>query len=231
MRKMERDQKLIEDLIKLSRKIGIDIIGFANPTEFKRFNEENRPETYLKEVQTVIIIGIHLYDIILDAWAQDTTTGKSFHYLDSILESRAHRIKDFLSKKGYKSKIIPYSPGIFLKDAAALAGLGPIGKNNLFISEKFGSQVRLRAIVTETPLMTGSIIEVSNYCKECNICIRNCPAKALTSDGYNKQACMSYNLSNLRKLSKYTSIWCNICIETCPHCKKSGKIILEGFFD
>lgn len=228
---MERDQNLTEDLIKFSNKAGIDIIGFANPKEFKRFREENRPETYLKDVQTVIIIGIHLYDIILDAWSQDQTTGKSFHYLDSILESRAHRIKDFLFKEAYKSKIISYDPGIFLKDLAALSGLGPIGKNNLFISEKYGSQVRLRAIVTEAPLMTGSPIEGSKYCKECNICIINCPAKALTQEGYNKQACLAYNLANLRKLSDYTSIWCNICIETCPHSKKCVVSNLRGFFD
>ena len=49
---MERDQKLTEDLIKFSEKIGIDIIGFANPKDFERFSEKNRPEAYLKDVQT-----------------------------------------------------------------------------------------------------------------------------------------------------------------------------------
>ncbi|MFW9820160.1 MAG: hypothetical protein ACFFE5_11175, partial [Candidatus Thorarchaeota archaeon] len=124
---MERDRKLTEETVKLANKIGIDIIGFANPKEFERFKEENRPETYLKSGQSIIVIGIHLYDIILDVWSEDQTTGKNFHYLDSILENCARKIKDFLLKKGYKSKIIPYKPGIFLKDAAAIAGLGPIG--------------------------------------------------------------------------------------------------------
>lgn len=231
IRKMERNQKLTEDLTKFSRKKGIDIIGFANPKEYERFKVENKPETYMKDVNTVIVIGIYLYDIILDAWSEDQTTGKSFHYLDSILESRAHHLKDFLLKKSYKSKIMPYTPGIFLKDSAALAGLGPIGKNNLFISKKFGSQVRLRAIVTEAPLVTGIPIKESKYCKECDICIANCPVKALSSEGYNKQACLSYNLANLRKLSDYTSIWCNICIETCPYTKKSQVSNLKGYFD
>jgi epoxyqueuosine reductase QueG len=228
---MERNQKLTEDLIKYSSQIGIDIIGFANPKEFKSFKEENRPETYMKDGLTVIIIGIYLYDIILDAWSEDQTTGKSFHYLDSILESRAHSLKDFLLIKSYKSKIISYKPGLFLKDSAALAGIGPIGKNNLLISKKFGPQVRLRAIVTEAPLVTGISIEKSKYCEECNICIAKCPAKALTSEGYNKEACLSYNLANLRKLSDYTSIWCNICIETCPHSKKSRESNIKGYFD
>ena len=228
---MERDQKLTEDIIKLSSRIGIDIIGFADPELYIRYKEEHRPNNYLKNSQTVIIIGIYLYDIILDAWSRDQTNGKNFHYLDSILESRAHNIKDFLIKKGYKSKIISYSPGLFLKDSAALAGLGPIGKNNLFISKKFGSQVRLRAIVTEAPLLTGIPIENSEYCKNCNICFSKCPAEALTDEGYSRQACESYCLSNLRKLSEYTSIWCNICIEVCPHSRKSEPSNIKGYFD
>jgi epoxyqueuosine reductase len=228
---MERDQKLTEELVKFSNSTGIDIIGFANPKEYERFEEKNRPESYLKNVQTVIIIGIYLYDIILDAWSQDLTSGKSFHYLDSILESRAHEIKDFLLKKGYTSTIISYNPGLFLKDSAALAGLGPIGRNNLFISEKFGSQVRLRAIVTDAPLFTGNPIKESKYCKECSICILNCPAKALTQEGYDKKACLAYNLSHLRKLSNYSSLWCNICIESCPYSKKDENSNLKGYFD
>ncbi len=226
---MERDRKLTEEVINLANKIGVDIIGFANPKEFNRFKVENRPETYLKSVQTVIVIGLHLYDIILDVWSEDQTTSKSFHYLDSILKNRAGKIKGFLIKKGYKSKIISYKPGIFLKDAAAIAGLGPIGKNNLIITKKFGSQVRLRAITTEAPLETGSPIEESVYCKDCNICITNCPANALSSTNYIKEACLSYCLLNLRKISDYSSIWCNICIETCPYSKKSAMINLEQF--
>jgi epoxyqueuosine reductase QueG len=228
---MERNQNLTDELINLSNRIGIDIVGFANTERYSRYKEEYQPKNYVKNAQTVIIIGIYLYDIILDAWSQDQTTGKSFHYLDSILESRAHNIKDFLIKRGYKSMIISYSPGLFLKDSAALAGLGPIGKNNLFISKKFGSQVRLRAIVTEAPLIPGIPIENSEYCKDCNICISNCPSGALSQEGYNRQACESYCLSNLRKLSDYTSIWCNICIEVCPFSKKSEPSNIKGHFD
>jgi epoxyqueuosine reductase QueG len=228
---MERDQKLTEELVKFSNSIGIDLIGFADPEKYNKYKNENQPNYYLKTVKTVIVIGIHLYDIILDAWSQDQTTGKSFHYLDSILESRAHNLKEFLTKKGYNSKIISYNPGLYLKDSAALAGLGPIGKNNLFISEKFGSQVRLRAIVTEAPLITGIPFKENEFCKDCDICISNCPAEALTHEGYSRQACLFFCLSNLKKLSDYTSIWCNICIEACPHSKKNERSNLKGHFD
>lgn len=220
---MENDKELTENLIKYSKKIGVDIIGFADPKCYEKFPKINRPERFLKDAKTVSIIGIHLYDIILDAWSQDQKTGKSFHYLDSILENRCYLIKEFLSKKGYNSVIIPYNPGLFLKDSAAIAGIGPVGKNNLLITKDFGSQVRLRAIVTNAPLKFGQPILESEYCKKCNICIESCPAQAFVNGKYVKDICLSYNLSNLKKLTEYTSIWCNICIESCPVSKKSLK--------
>jgi len=138
-------------------------------------------------------------------------------------------LKDYLREKEYESKVIPYNPGLFLKDSAALAGIGPIGKNNLLLTEEFGSQIRLRALVTKAPLLTGSPLEQSKYCFECNKCVDSCPVDALSEGIYNRDVCFSYNLANLRKLSKYTAIWCNICIECCPVGKKSKGSNLEGY--
>ena len=53
--------------------------------------------------------------------------------LRSLL-NKLYKIKDFLHQKGHDSKVIPYEPGIYLKDAGVLAGLGIIGKNNLLIT-------------------------------------------------------------------------------------------------
>jgi epoxyqueuosine reductase QueG len=220
---MERNVDFTNKTIEFSKNIGIDVIGFADPKLYDRFSEKNRPEYYLKGSETVIIIGIHLYDIILDAWSQDINTGRSFHYLDSILENYCNLLKEFLNENGYESKIIPYSPGFYLKDSAALAGIGPIGKNNLLITKEFGSQVRLRALTTIASLKTGTPITKSEYCKECEICINACPANALSEGKYKKLLCLPYNLTNLRKLSDYTSIWCNICIEACPISKKTAQ--------
>jgi len=228
---MNKEISLTNNLLAYSKKIGIDLIGFADPKLFTEYLDDNNPSFYFKSdsPRSVIIIGIYLYDIILDAWTQEQSTGKSFHYLDSVIENRLHLIKDFLSKRSYISKIIPYNPGLFLKDSAALAGIGPIGKNNLIISDEFGSQIRLRALVTDAPLEFGDPIYESKYCEGCSKCVDACPANALTDSKYNKEACLSYNLENLRKLSKNTVIWCNICIESCPIGKDKKISNLKGF--
>ena len=148
---MEQISGLTKKVKEFCERIGVDIVGFAAPHLYKRFPEYNRPEFYLKESKTVIIIGLYLYDIILDAWSQDQKSGRNYQFADAILENLGQMIKQFLSDQGYNSEIIPYTPGLFIKDSAALAGIGPIGKNNLLLTEQFGSQVRLRALTTTAP--------------------------------------------------------------------------------
>ncbi|MFX1481478.1 MAG: hypothetical protein ACFFCI_25650 [Promethearchaeota archaeon] len=220
---MERDKELTEEIIEYSKLVGIDIIGFADPSLFNRFPEKNQPNSIIKNTNTVIIIGIHLYDIILDAWSKSEEIGKNVQFADSILQNYCHSIRRLLIKRGYEAKIITYNPGLYLKDAAALAGMGPIGKNNMLITKEYGSQVRLRAIATSAPLNVGKPIFESEYCEDCNICIDSCPAEAFSTGKYEKEPCLKYNYANWEVLSDYSVIWCNICIESCPIGKKRDK--------
>lgn len=213
---MNRDQTLTEDLVEYSKKINLDIIGFAHPKHFDRYKERNQPETYLKNSNTIIVAGMHLFDINLDAYCHDKSKGIDYHFADSIIELKCHLIKDWLNERNLKSVILTYYPGLFLKEAAALAGIGPIGKNNLLLTKKFGPQVRLRAISTEAALICGKPITESEYCKECDLCIQACPADAFPNGKYNKRKCQKYQYANLKYLSDDTTIWCNECIEACP---------------
>ncbi|NVM19255.1 MAG: epoxyqueuosine reductase [Candidatus Lokiarchaeota archaeon] len=213
---MEQVNILTTELIEYCDNINVDIVGFSDTTNFEEFNKEHRPNSYLSTSKTVIVIGFHLYDISLDAWNRDEVKEKSYHFADLILLNQCHRIKNFLTKKGFKSKIIPYEPGLYLKDAAALAGIGPIGKNNLLITKAYGSQLRLRSLVTEAELSFGTPIYESEYCRNCNICIESCPAGALEEGKYDKDLCRNYCITNLKNLSENTVLWCNICIEVCP---------------
>ena len=48
--------------------------------------------------------------------------------------------------------------GIYLKDAAVMAGLGCIGRNNLLVTPEFGPRIRLRAMALSVPMpSTGPI--------------------------------------------------------------------------
>ncbi|MHA1669091.1 MAG: hypothetical protein ACTSV5_00790 [Promethearchaeota archaeon] len=221
---LERDEKLTKSIKKYCKKIGVDVVGFGDPKFFDRFPESNRPQAYLKDCKTVIIVGFHLYDLMLDAWSTPIPgEPRSYQFADSIIENFLNKISLFLRKMGYDSRIISYSPGLFLKDASVLAGIGPIGKNNLLMTSIYGSQVRLRALVTTAPLVCGEPILESEYCKNCNKCIEACPSSAFVNGKYMKTICYNYSTTNWKKLSDHTIIWCNACIEACPVGKKSDK--------
>ena len=79
--------------------------------------------------------------------------------------------------------------GIFLKDAAVLAGLGTIGANNLLISPKFGPRVRLRALFLDAELAQTGPTDFSP-CDSCSRpCWAACPQHAFGSGTYHKPSC------------------------------------------
>jgi epoxyqueuosine reductase len=79
---------------------------------------------------------------------------------------------------GIKTHILNYSVvecGAYLKDAAVLAGLGCIGRNNLLVTPEFGSRVRLDGLLLEEELdPTGPIdFDPCDGCEE--PCRKACP--------------------------------------------------------
>lgn len=82
---------------------------------------------------------------------------------------------------GIKTIKLPYhieSGGILLKDAAVLAGLGCMGKNNMLVTPKFGPRVRLRAMLTEGALPASGPLDF-DPCEDCDMpCRKACPRKA-----------------------------------------------------
>ncbi|MBD3353704.1 MAG: hypothetical protein GF364_19625 [Candidatus Lokiarchaeota archaeon] len=207
---------LTQKLREICRTENIDIVGCADVEEFKIYEPMHHPRTYFPRTSVVIVIGIHLYDKILDTWSQNKNKG--FQFADQILENSATKVHAFLKEEGFDSKLLSYAAGIYLKGAAALAGIGSIGKNNLLITEQYGSQIRLRAIATDAPLKCGQPIKEQIFCKNCpnRPCMKACPADAFKTGKYDRNACHDYCIHNLQKLSRFSSVWCTKCIDACP---------------
>jgi epoxyqueuosine reductase len=78
--------------------------------------------------------------------------------------------------------------GVYLKDAAVVAGLGCIGKNNLLVTPKFGPQVRLRAIGLSANLPSTGAIDY-DPCISCQApCIKACPQNAFDHKLYSEKS-------------------------------------------
>ncbi|MHC4781408.1 MAG: hypothetical protein ACYTFG_22785, partial [Planctomycetota bacterium] len=80
--------------------------------------------------------------------------------------------------------------GLFLKDAATLAGLGVIGSNNLLVTPEYGSRVRLRAVALDR-VCSGSGPGGESPCDACaGPCMRSCPQGAFEGGSFSREACM-----------------------------------------
>lgn len=98
--------------------------------------------------------------------------------------------------------------GIYLKDAAVMAGLGCIGRNNMVVTPDLGPRVRLRAMALSVPFpSTGP--SGFDPCSQCDdLCRKACPEKAFSEVTYSPD---KYDLTALPgKDGSYARPTCNI---------------------
>lgn len=141
---------------------------------------DRNPLDCLETEGTVLVIALsHPEDQPeLDWWDGRGTIGN--RQLIRILEQTRQQLEtDF----GLRTRRLHYyveKGGVFLKDAAVLAGLGCVGKNNMLITPDYGPRVRLRALFLEEELCpTGPL--VFDPCAACSApCRKICPEQALS---------------------------------------------------
>jgi len=113
---------------------------------------------------------------------------------------------------------------VYMKDAAVLAGIGCIGKNNILITPEFGPKVRLRVMLLGTDIPSTGMLNF-DPCIECEeYCKKACPQNAFDTKLY------SENEFGLKKLPSrtgwYNRIKCNIQME--KDIENSKNVIIEA---
>ena len=107
---------------------------------------------------------------------------------------------------------------------AYLAGLGFYGKNNCFISPKWGSYVVIGTILTTLEFELNTPLEQS--CLGCNRCITACLGQCLGQDEFKYDTCKSYLTQKKGELTDQEQhiiaktplvFGCDVCQEVCPH--------------
>lgn len=81
--------------------------------------------------------------------------------------------------------------GLFLKDAAVLAGLGIVGRNNLLLNPEWGARIRLRAVLIRRECEPSQPMDGFSPCDTCdNLCHNTCPQNAFSTGVYCRTDCM-----------------------------------------
>jgi epoxyqueuosine reductase QueG len=110
------------------------------------------------------------------------------------------------------------------------AGLGWIGKTDLFVSTAFGPRLRLVSILVAHPLKPQRAPIDKSRCGKCNICVEACPAAAATGqlwntkvdrdEYYNAFKCQKKALELSKEFASSDHEICGICMTVCPLGKK-----------
>ncbi len=205
--------------------------GFADITDAKSgtlFADQPGTENF----NTAISIVIKLSPAVLKG-ITDKPTHYYFHHYRTVnthIDSILLKIGMFLEKNGYgyfpvgASQSINGYQGLFShKTAARLAGLGYIGKNAMFISDKLGMGVRLGTLLTDAPLETSTEFSKGS-CGNCSLCVNACPALALSGENFSqdnpeatlidRHTCSEYMKDNFQRIGR--GAVCGICMRNCP---------------
>lgn len=170
------------------KKKGADLVGISNCKE------------YFPEYTTAVTIGVsalRIYNL------HRTDTIQAMNEIMDFLNLQARQI---LSEEGYGSWGTLFSQEEFSRlqnftphrELAVKGGLGVLGKNFLLVTPEYGPRVQLTTVLTTMPLLPDLPLDF-DPCKNCDICVNECPTNAL-KEYFHEELCTK----------------CYACVVVCP---------------
>ncbi|MDF2873475.1 MAG: queG 5 [Sporomusa sp.] len=172
--------------------LGVDDVGFACVDDYQS------PKSYeitkfLPDAKSIIVLAFKT----LTSCESPSMSAAQNGYLDlgSFARTASYRIARLLENK-YKAKVATVSISYPIeihndrkaiadfsqRHAAVAAGLGIFGRHNLVIHPRFGTRVIFTSIITNLDLQPSDKCD-QDFCIHCNLCVKNCPARALDEEG------------------------------------------------
>lgn len=205
---MELNGKKIETVIlEKTKETGASLAGIARVADLKAspsyavydkkpFYSEYKGVTWDETYKSVLVWALYhpASEPIMDWWSMKVP---GFTPGNRVLRDQSKNLRVWIETELHmKALSLPYQieyGGVFLKDSAALAGLGVFGRNNILITSEFGPRVRLRGIFLEAELEpTGP--SAFDPCKDCAApCHRACPQYAFRSGKFERDYCKIEN--------------------------------------
>jgi epoxyqueuosine reductase len=229
----ERSKKISPKIVAQAKGFGADLAGVARVDDLKRSPShqisEKIPEfigvgTRLAKgrkrgivhwpagARSAIVIGIEHpaekpeLDWLVTVGNSGNTAGNRL--LIGIIDKLAEWLEREMGIQSFK---LPYHieyGAIYMKDAAVMAGLGCIGKNNLLVTPHYGPRQRLRVMLIDTDVPATGPIDF-DPCRVCSMPCRDaCPQQAFAEKVYSKA---EYDIDALPgRTGAYSRIQCNL---------------------
>jgi epoxyqueuosine reductase len=220
--------ELTERIVEKAKSLGAAIVGVASVESLKESpshriypkigmnlkvhwqkakDDAKRSLTWPADAISVAVIGVeHNIDHPeLDWWDGKGTPGNRI--LIRINKKLSEWIENTFSIKTYKLPYFVSKGGIFLKDAAVVAGLGCLGRNNLVITPGYGPRIRFRALLIDRESEATGPLEF-NPCEGCERpCREACPVKSFKKTVYSAEDLDQSTLPGIN--GTYDRVTCN----------------------
>ena len=224
--------KIQDELRKFFEDNGVADVGFAQVSDGP-FGENSY----------AVSIVVKLSDAIIDEISDEPTHTYFHHYrtVNAFIDRVLLQAGFLLEKNGFRYIPVGASQSINKdgwnycgryshKKVASLAGLGGIGKNSLFLHNKYGARVRLGTLFTDCPFEVQAK-EYSSPCIGCNLCVENCPSGAINGnlwqegmereEVFDPEKCSEYMKKNFKHIGR--GAVCGICMKVCPYNRMEEK--------
>lgn len=228
---MTNPNENVEKIKMLCHQWGGSLFGVADLGSFKK-EEILLPRPSIDRLCYGISVGFHLSDGILEEIENQPTPLYFHHYqrVNILLDTIGLIVTSAIQDLGYQAIPIPASQIVDWKNqkghlshkhVARAAGLGWIGRNNLLVNEKFGSQIRLVTLLTDFPLEFSS--PSKKDCGSCHACLSVCPAGAIKERQENFDHLRCYEqLRTFAKTLHFSHNICGVCVKACKGFKRSS---------
>jgi len=166
---------------------------------------------------------------------------KDYHlYIREVLLRAVSALEEHFPE----NKFLPFvdSSPIDEVKTAERAGLGSVGKNGLFYSrtERVGSYCFIGEIVCDIAINNenNTTCITNDRCKNCELCVRSCPGRAISDGGINKNRCLSaisqkkgaFSEEECALLKKGGYVWgCDVCQSVCLRNANVAETFIEKF--
>lgn len=255
--RLELEQFFKEEGIDLFSEISLDDISDKDRLSVLEF---------LPAACSVIVFGSEVPVAVYAMAAKEKTS--EMYRIAEVLDATASSLTRRLNAEQFPSLPVPLlfpvrivndrvQGLVRLKQIAAIAGLGSIGKNTLLLIHQFGPRVVLSGVVTARPARkTGRFKKPeSQVCTGCERCIRTCPEHAIGLNGVDAFRCQTVSAWvpeflipvakwMLRRtlllrivtplvpwIARNTTMPCSLCVTECPACacdERKGKVSDHG---
>jgi len=222
------DTKLFSEIERRALALGASSIGYTRVPA--RWVFQNKAILY----GNAIILSMEMDKGGIDtapSIACQKTVFKTYRDLGQI----TNEIAALLRERGFGAHAgHPLNGQALYPPLAQMAGVGWIGLNGCIITPEHGPRVRLAAVYTSIENLPFSERNghswVAEFCHSCQVCIKDCPPKALLGkpiDHGNGQITCVNNALCFPYFFNYYG--CSVCIKVCPFNKVAYETLLKKF--